>query len=141
MVIFENIDYMVEQNEYVEILRRAEQISRKYDVHFVFSSSLEGYVCCSTELCSGISVFGDADFQLTEFGNMCGFIRDNYPYAKDISVEHMQNILSRIIQRIGMKDYLYSVEENVVCKMINQSLLLYDRMPEGKMLEMAFLQA
>ena len=53
----------------------------------------------------------------------------------------MQNILSRIIQRIGMKDYLYSVEENVVCKMINQSLLLYDRMPEEKMLEMAFLRA
>ena len=69
------------------------------------------------------------------------FISNNYPYAKDISVEHMQNILSRIIQRIGMKDYLYSVEENVVCKMINQSLLLYDRMPEEKMLEMAFLRA
>lgn len=141
MVIFENIDYMVEQNEYVEILRRAEQISRKYDVHFVFSSSLEGYVYFNEELCQGISVFGDVDFQMPELEKICTFISNNYPYAKDISVEHIQNILSRIIQRIGMKDYLYSVEENVVCKMINQSLLLYDRMPEEKMLEMAFLRA
>ena len=86
-------------------------------------------------------MFGDVDFQMPELEKICTFISNNYPYAKDISVEHMQNILSRIIQRIGMKDYLYSVEENVVCKMINQSLLLYDRMPEGKILEMAFLQA
>lgn len=141
MVIFENIDYMVEQNEYIEILRRAEEISKKCDIHFLFSSSLEGYVCFNEELCHGISAFGDVDFQMPELEKICTFIRDNYPYAKDIAVERMQNILSRIIQRIGMKDYLYSVEENVVCKMINQSLLLYDKMPEEKMLEMAFLKA
>ena len=72
---------------------------------------------------------------------MCGFIRDNYPYAKDISEEQVQRILARIIQKIGQKGYLYSMEENVVCKLINQSLLLYDKLPEEKLPEMAFLKA
>lgn len=141
MVIFENVDHLIDPEEYIDIVNRAERIARKYDVYFIFSTSLEGYVCCSTELCSGISVFGDADFQLTEFGNMCGFIRDNYPYAKDISEEQVQRILARIIQKIGQKGYLYSMEENVVCKLINQSLLLYDKLPEEKLPEMAFLKA
>lgn len=141
MVIFENVDHLIDPEEYNDIVNRAERIARKYDVYFVLSSSLDGYAYCSTELCSGISVFGDVDFQLTEFWNMCGFIRDNYPYAKDISEEQVQRILARIIQKIGQKGYLYSMEENVVCKLINQSLLLYDKLPEEKLPEMAFLKA
>lgn len=141
MVIFENVDHLIDPEEYIDIVNRAERIARKYDVCFVFSSSLDGYVCCSAELCSGISVFGDVDFQMTEFATICEFVRDNYLYAKDISEEQMQRILSRIIPKIGQKDYLYSIEENVVCKLINQSLLLYDKLPEEKLPEMAFLKA
>ena len=141
LVIFENVDHLINPEEYIDMINRAEGIAIKYDVCFVFSSSLDGYVCCSAELCSGISVFGEVDFQMTEFATICEFVRDNYPYAKDISEEHMQRILSRIISKIGQKDYLYSIEENVVCKLINQSLLLYDKLPEEKLPEMAFLKA
>ena len=116
-------------------------IARKYDINFIFSSSLDGYAYCDDELCVGISVFGDVDFQMSEFEKICEFIRENYPYTKDISDEQIQKELARIIQRIGQKDYLYSIEENVICKLINQSLLLYDKLPEEKLPEMAFLKA
>ncbi len=34
-----------------------------------------------------------------------------------------------------------TVEENVVCKLINKTLLLDDKIPDEKMPEMAFLKA
>ena len=37
--------------------------------------------------------------------------------------------------------FLNTIEENVVCKLINQTLLLDDKIPDEKMLEMAFLKA
>lgn len=141
IVMLENIDHMVDSEEYIDILGKAKMIARKYDINFIFSSSLDGYAYCDDELCVGISVFGDVDFQMSEFEKICEFIRENYPYTKDISDEQIQKELARIIQRIGQKDYLYSIEENVICKLINQSLLLYDKLPEEKLPEMAFLKA
>ena len=141
IVMLENIDHMVEKKEYIDLLNKAENIARKYDIYFIFSSSLEGYVYFSDELCSGISVFGYVEFQMPEFENMCDFIRENYPYAKEISDLQIQKVLSGIIQKIGMSEYLYTIEESVVCKMINQSLLLYDKLPDEKLPEMAFLKA
>ena len=50
--------------------------------------------------------------------------------------------LQKIIQKIGQGGYLYTVEENVICKLINQTLMLNDRWKdEEKMPEMAFLKA
>ena len=53
---------------------------------------------------------------------------------KEISNERIQIGLSRIIQKVGQENYLYSIEENVICKLINQSMLLYDKLSEEKML-------
>lgn len=120
MVIFENIDHMVNRKEYVNLLDKVQIIARKYDIYFLFSSSLDGYVCCCEELCSGISIFGYVDFQMPEFENMCEFIMSNYPYEKDFSEVQIKKILSRIIQKIGQQEYLYSIEESVICKLINE---------------------
>lgn len=142
MVIFENIDHWINRNEYVNILDKVQIIARKYDIYFLFSTSLDGYVCCSEELCSGISIFGYVDFQMPEFENMYDFIKDNYPYEKIFSELQIQMILSKIIHKIGQQEYLCSIEENVVCKLINESLLLFDKFTaEEKQSELAFLKA
>ena len=78
---------------------------------------------------------------MPEFENICEFIRENYPCTKEISNERIQIGLSRIIQKVGQENYLYSIEENVICKLINQSMLLYDKLSEEKLPEMAFLKA
>lgn len=140
IVMLENIDHMVDLQEYIEVLKKTKMIARKYDIYFIFSTSLDGYAYCDEELCSGISVFGNVDFQMPEFENICEFIRENYPCTKEISNERIQIGLSRIIQKIGQENYLYSIEENVICKLINQSMLLYDKLSEEKLPEMDFLK-
>ena len=58
------------------------------------------------------------------------------------SEEQLQENLKKIIQHIGQKEYLYTVEDNVICKLINQTLMLNDRWEDTeKKPEIAFLKA
>ena len=79
---------------------------------------------------------------MPEFDDVYKFVKDNYPYEKNLSREQLPQVLTRIIQKIGQQEYLYSVEESVICKMINQSLLLYDKWQDSeKTSEIAFLKS
>ena len=54
----------------------------------------------------------------------------------------LQENLKKIIQHIGQTEYLYTVEDNVICKLINQTLMLNDRWEDTeKKPEIAFLKA
>ena len=132
LILFENLDHLVSLEEYIEIIHAAETISKKYDLYFIFSSSLNKYVCCDVDYLEGISVFGDVHFQMPEYNRLYLFLKENYPYEKEFSNEHVQEIICNIIQNIGQSNFLNTVEENVVCKLINQTLLLDDKIPDEK---------
>lgn len=127
LVILENIDHLIWRKEYADIITRLQEMGNRYDIYFILSTSIEGYVSCSDLLCQGISIFGDIDFQMPEFEKVAEFISDNYPYNKEINVEQMQNDLNKIIHRIGQKNFLYSIEENIICKLINQSMMIEEK--------------
>lgn len=142
LVILENIDHIISREEYIDVVNKIQNIGMKNDIRFVLSTSLEGYVAVDNELCSGIAVFGEEDFQMPEYNKMLDYIYENYPYNKDMTREQIQRDLVKIIQKIGQKEYLSTVEENVICKMINQTIMLHERWNgEGKNPEIAFLKA
>lgn len=142
LVILENIDHLISRKEYMDILSRLQDIGINYDVHFILSTSMEGYVGCDKALCHGIAILNDVDFQMPEFDEMVKYIHDNYPYNKSFSEEQMQADLAKIIHRIGQKEFLCSIEENVVCKLINQSMMVYEKWRETEnVAEIAFLKA
>ena len=141
LVIMENIDHFISKKEYVEIVHKLQFMARNSDTYFILSTSLDGYVECNQELCSGIKVFNDVDFQMPELEQVVNYLEINYPRNKVLSMEQVQEDLIRIIQKIGKKDCLYTIEENVVCKLINQSLLIHDKWGEEEnSLEIAFLK-
>lgn len=141
LVIIENIDHMISQKEYMEVLKKLQKVGRKYDIYFILSTSLNGYVGCNRDICSGIKIFGDVDFQMPETDEMIHYINENYPCNKTISEDQMQADLTKIVQKIGQYDFLYNVEENVICKLINQTLMLYEKWPDTEsMPEIAFLK-
>lgn len=142
LVIVENMDHIVSRKEYVDILDKIKKIGMKYDIYFVISTSIDGYVVCDRELCSGIAIFGDEDFQMPEFDELLNYIYDNYPCNKKLSEKQIQEILRKIIQKIGQNDFLYSVEDSVVCKLINQTLMINNKWLDlEKTPEIAFLKA
>lgn len=104
-------------------------------------TSIDGYVGCDKELCHGITIFGDVDFQMPEFDEISKYIEDNYPYNKKLSEKHLRADLTKIIHRIGQKEFMSSIEENVICKLINQSLMLYGKWKDiENAAEIAFLK-
>lgn len=142
LVIIENIDHLISRKEYMDILEKLQNIGMRYDIYFILSTSMDGYARCDKALCSGISIWGNIDFQMPEFDKLIMYIQENYPYNKKLSEKQLQDDLVKIIHRIGQKDFLCSVEENVVCKLINQSMMLYEKWKDVEnAAEIAFLKA
>ena len=108
----------------------------------MITTSLDGYVQCGKDILSGVSILSDEDFQMPDFDDIKNFIIENYPWNKKLSDEIIEKLLEKIVQKIGKKSYLCSVEENVLCKMINQTLLLNESLNDEEiMAEKAFLKA
>lgn len=142
LVIMEDIDHIISRDEYKDFLVRIQNICTKYDIYFVLSTSIDGYVVCDKELCSGISIYGDVDFQMPAFDNVMQYMIDNYPYYKTFTENELQQNLVKIIHRIGQKSFLSSIEENVVCKLINKSLMLNEKWENNENIaEIAFLKS
>lgn len=140
--IFENIDHLLSLKQYTELIERLKSIVTKYDVFFVLTTSLDGYVEFDSAITSGISVFGEIDFQMPDLNHMINFVHDNYPCNKMVDEEKIIRILKNIVQRIGCKNYLSTVEENVICKMINQTLMIFECIGDGETVpEIAFLKS
>lgn len=142
MIIFENLDHLISKKEYIELMQKTKYLSVNYDICFLITTSLDGYILCEKELYTGIVVIGIEDFQFPEENNLLKFIEDNYPYNKKFDEAKISAIIQNIVQRIGVNDYLIDTEENVICKMINQTLLLKESCETGdNILENAFLKS
>lgn len=142
LVIIENADHILSAEEYREAIKHMQQACMKYDIRFLLTTSLDGYVVCSEDLCRGISVFNDQIFQFPSMEEMQKAINDNYPCYKNFTIEQLGPTLEDIVQKIGRNSYLTSVESEVVCKIINQSLLLDDRWKTAENTpEISFLKA
>ena len=69
-------------------------------------------------------------------------VRCYNPCNKILSEKQICADLIKIMQKIGQKEYLYDVEQNVICKLINQTLMLREKWENTeKTPEIAFLKA
>lgn len=142
VVIFENIDHILSIEQYTNLVNRLKILTRKYDIFFVMTTSLDRYVECDDDIFSGIAIFGDTDFQMPDINYIAHFIRDSYPCNKKMDNSEIKDVLKKIVQNIGQKKYLCSIEENVICKMINQTLMMCESdESKGTAPEIAFLKS
>ena len=142
LVLLENIDHWTTRKEYMDVIKKIQNIAAKYNVYFILTTSLEGYVECDKELCSGISIFGDVDFQMPEFEKFVCFVEENYPCYKIISDSQIQKNMKMIIQKIGKQESLGSAEDLVICKLVNQTLMLNEKWTSSiNKPEIAFLKS
>ena len=141
LILLENIDHWISCEEYRKIVKKIQTIVKKYDIYFILTTSIDGYAVCNEELCGGIHIVGDVQFQMPEFDEMLHYVNGIYPCNKKLSEKEIQNDLEKIIQKIGSPGYLYTVEENVVCKLINETLFLKEKWSGAEnLLEIAFLK-
>ena len=103
------------------------KMSLQSDVVFLCTTSLSRYVNMQKELCEGICVVGNELFQLPQMNRLLECINMQYPYYKVWELDELQLALENVIQEIGQEKYLRNIQENIVCKIINTSLLFNDK--------------
>lgn len=140
-VILENIDHIVSPEEYKRLFIRMQEISQNYEIYFINSISLDRYTIINKNTIEGVVIINNEILQLDELPSIKEFIEYNYPYNKEFDSEKIIGILERIVHKIGKKSYLTSVEDNVVCKVFNDTLIEKEKLDYPyKKVELAFLE-
>ena len=89
--------------------------------------SLYQYPVIRKDKLEEIVVYNEADFEFPDYEHLKLFLDNNYPYYKELTQEHILSVIKKIVHRIGSSSYLMGIEENVICKLINQTLLLPEK--------------
>lgn len=123
MIIWENVDHLLTNEEYEYVVKECENIARKYDVYFIFTTSLYRYVYVTESTIEGIHVFNEEDFIFPDIEKVQNFINNNYPYYKEWSEKEIYRVIQNNVHKIGMKGYLEEDKNMVVLKLINDTLI------------------
>lgn len=124
LVIFRDLDHLVKKSEYCDLVYRMKNISDNYDVHFIISSSIDGYCWLKNGLETGVTVFNDVIYGIPDMYHIKEFIENNYPYNRELEYDELIEMLQNVIHKIGGKGKLVSISDLVILKLINESLAI-----------------
>lgn len=124
LVIFRDLDHLVKKSEYCDLVYRMKNISDNYDVHFIISSSIDGYCWLKNGLETGVTVFNDVIYGIPDMYHIKEFIENNYPYNRKLGYDELIEMLQNVIHKIGGKGKLVSISDLVILKLINESLAI-----------------
>lgn len=141
LVVFENIDHLITKEEYKNIMFQMLELAKKSDIKFICSVSLDGYVVINDELITQITVINDVDFTFPNIHKLIEYIELNYPIQIELDKQDFFDMLKQIINDIGRSDSINSLSENVICKLLNKSLMINQsvEMPTNKAFQAFFV--
>lgn len=124
LVIFRDLDHLVKKSEYCDLVYRMKNISDNCDVHFIISSSIDGYCSLKNRLETGVTVFNDVIYGIPDMYHIKEFIENNYPYNRKLEYDELIEMLQNVIHKIGGKGKLFNISDLVILKLINESLAI-----------------
>lgn len=140
MVIIEDIDHLMSYSEYCAFYQKLKVLCRKYDMWFVLSSSMEGFVVLEREFLTGVHIVNDVIYNLPQEEQILGFMEEQYPYHRKWEAKEALESLRCIIQEIGQEEYTIDLQSMVMLRMINNSLCIKCKHTKGiNSLEKSFL--
>lgn len=127
MIIFENLDHLIDEREYHKFFDEAKRICEHFNVWILISVSTECYVHIDPWYVEGINIINDEIFSLPSLERIQSFVENNYPYFKSFSEKELFAVLRPVIHKIGKEKAVISQRSDVLLKMINRSLCLDTR--------------
>lgn len=124
VIIFENVDHILSICEYKSFLNEIQKYCDEYNIYFILSTSLDGYILANKELLEGVTVINNNDFTFPNMTRMASFINDNYPCYKIFESDELLSYIEKIVQKIGKEGYITESVEMTICKMINDTLIV-----------------
>lgn len=131
LLIFKNIDHLLERQEYQLFVDKVEKISNGFDISIICTLSIEGYVDIRKQFFEGIHIINDVVYQMPELERVKEFVQDHYPSGRIVSEKDVQNFCKEIMHKIGCDQYKLITRENVYLKLLNDSLVLRQKESEN----------
>lgn len=124
LIIIENIDHMLCYNSYKYILNKVKQFCNEFDIWFIFSTSIEGFMIVDELLLEGINIINQEIFSFPIIDNVFSFVHKHYPCNFMWDSENFFEELRMIIQHIGDVNYSIHLKSNVILKLFQNSLCI-----------------
>lgn len=123
LLIFNNIDHLLDEKEYEKVLKKVKNESKKMDIYALFFISIEGYGVVEGDYLEGINVINDEIFSVPSIERLENFIKKHYPiYIENEKMDEIKRYIKLCIHKFGKKDCFCSVKSDVILKMVNESL-------------------
>lgn len=122
LILIENIDHLLDYEEYEKIYLKMQQIVDEYDCWFVVSASIHGFIVLNTESIEGIQVINDTVFSFPSYEHIFTFLKEEYPIEREWSEIEVLGGLKDTIQYVGKENCSIDFKGNVFLKLINQTL-------------------
>lgn len=123
LVIFNNIDMLINLDEYMQIVSKAKCETQKSDTWFMFFVGKDNYLFLDEEFFEGINVINSEIFSMPEYDKILDFFISEYP--RNIDKKHAEDIvqvLPQIVNKIGDANFNINLVAIVALKIINESL-------------------
>ena len=130
LVIFKNLDHLIEKNDYCDLIYRMKDISDNYDIHFIVSTSIDGYCALRNGLETGVTIFNSIIYGMPDIYHIKEYIESNYPFNRKFGYDELMGILQKVIHRIGKCGELINASDLVIYKLINESLAIKESITE-----------
>ncbi len=138
LIVLENIDHLLREDEYAKLCTWIEKVGYKYDLWFLLTTSLPGYVYITRESMIGINIVNDLIYSMPSYDKVCEFLRNSYPctYLEEEWEMEFQSI-AHYIGKEGMALYPKGM---VLLKLFNSTICVENVVKNGlNQVENAFL--
>lgn len=122
LLIINNIDHMINQQEYRKIFEYSKTISEKSDINFLFTISLDGYCVVDKEDFESITIINDEEFIMPEYNRVADYIEKNYPIYRESDYQWVEYNLENCINKIGVSNQSVDLGINIILCILNRSL-------------------
>lgn len=122
LLIINNIDHMINQQEYRKIFEYSKTISEKSDINFLFKISLDGYCVVDKEDFESITIINDEEFIMPEYNRVADYIEKNYPIYRESDYQWVEYNLENCINKIGVSNQSVDLGINIILCILNRSL-------------------
>lgn len=122
IIIIENVDHILDYDEYLTLYKIVKNLVAKTDVWVMFTSSTDRFAIIDSEYISGVNIINDIVYNMPEIDRLRGFIEEEYPCYIKIDDDEIEEMILPVIHKIGVSDDKNNAKSRVVLKLINSSV-------------------
>lgn len=122
LIIIENVDHILEYDEYLALYKIVKDLVEKTDVWVLFTSSTDKFAIIDFEYISGVNVINDVVYNMPEIDRLREFIEEEYPCYIKINDAEIEEMILPVIHKIGETSDKNNARSRVVLKLINASI-------------------